>query len=194
MSPETANLSQLSVAALAERLRADPSEGSADVCIELLNRFRPLLHRAWLGIAREVYPSVEEEDFVQSVILRLLGSVRALRDPKAFPGYLKEIVRAVREDTRRRAGVKALVELGDLAAMEEGTHSALVVDSYLRLLSEKEANILRAVLFEDRSSVDAAKSFGLTAAAFRSEKSRAIKHLRQLLRRDAAALIKNRGR
>ena len=191
-SPGLEDLSRLSVAELAERLKTDQS-GASHICEEILIRFRPLLHKSWLEIAQAVSQNIEEEDFVQDVLLRLLSSIHALRNPHAFPGYLRAIVQAVKVDHCKRAGQlrpdpEALVP--ETAVDTEDLHKELIIESYLKLLPERERQVLQYVLFGGSSGVDGARELGLSPSSFRSTKAKGLKRLRKIVREEMEQIEK----
>src|SRR5687767_14859473 len=68
---------------------------------EILRRFEPLLRKYCRCLGR---PAEDYRDFVQEVMVRVLISLPRLRDPRAFPGLMRNIVTNTAADIWRKRG------------------------------------------------------------------------------------------
>jgi RNA polymerase sigma-70 factor (ECF subfamily) len=180
------DIQSLTVADLIVRLRnSSPAEGSK-YCEELIRRFEPLLRGTWHRLAF----SSEYQDFVQEVFTQLFKNLSALKDPKAFPGYFRQIVVTVAIGERRKDVANQHVELVEMAALatriDEDILTKVFITSYLERLSVREQTLLLLEFFHGYTLKDIANQLGLTEENARVIKHRALKSLREMILEDAA--------
>lgn len=148
-----------------------------------MRRFEPLLRRAWWGI---LSGRGEYEDFVQEVYLRLFARIRDLKQPAAFPGYLKSIVHSVAWDTVRkyRAHREGEMETLDLRTLQSRIDQEILagiyVRSYLELLPPSERRVLALEYVVGASPDEIMREMGLTRGGISSAKSKGISKLRKV--------------
>ncbi|HVG09854.1 MAG TPA: sigma-70 family RNA polymerase sigma factor [Thermoanaerobaculia bacterium] len=168
-------------------LRAGPQEAST-YAAEIIQRFEPALRHAW----RQGAFDLEYQDFVQDVFVRLFGSLRSLRNPKAFPGFLYQVARSVAAShARRSTGSKPEpldLALGLPDRFDERLLAGIFVRSYLEELPPREQEVAKMAFLEERTSEDIALELKLTPGAVRATKARAASRLRKILFKEAEAL------
>ena len=168
-------------------LKARPEEAYL-YAAEIIRRFQPALRQAW----RQGAFQLEFQDFVQDVFVRLFGSLRSLRNPKAFPGFLYQVAHSVAADHARRGWraevepLDPLREIGD--RFDERLLAGIFVRSYLEELPPREREVARMSFLEERSAEDIAQALELTPGAVRATKARAARRLRGILLREAEDL------
>jgi RNA polymerase sigma factor (sigma-70 family) len=141
-----------------------------------------------------VYAITEYQDFAQDVFVRLFANLSALKDAKAFPGYLREITLSVALSYGRKyyPEVEPINENTKIVtALDEQILTGILIRSYLEQLSAREQEILTLEFLEERSPREIAELLRITPGAVRMTKARALKSLRRMIVRDAKAL--NRG-
>lgn len=179
------DIQSLTVADLIVRLRnSSPGEGSS-YCEEVIRRFEPLLRGTWHRLAF----SSEYQDFVQDVFTQLFKNLSALKDPKAFPGYFRQIVVSVAISERRKDVAHQHVELDDASLatqVDEDILTKVFITSYLERLSVRDQSVLLLEFFHGYTSKETAIQLGLTEENARVIKHRALKSLREMILEDAA--------
>jgi RNA polymerase sigma-70 factor (sigma-E family) len=127
------------------------------------------------------------EDIVQDAFVRLFGRFRDLRDPTAFPAYLRKTVvnlcrdrfRRTRSDEDRVARVaddrQPVVELGDV----ERQH---MIVAAIRTLPRRQQIALVLRYYEDLSEQQAADTLGCSRSALKALVLRATNTLRDRLK------------
>jgi RNA polymerase sigma-70 factor (ECF subfamily) len=193
---------QLPIEELVARLRDSPKEESSVYCEEIIRRFEPLLRATW---RRLITPSpnlvtvvTDYQDFVQDVFVRLFKSLHLLDNPKAFPGFFRQIVVTVFLGYIRKYYPKGLVSTKDFVQMDETTQlvakideqilTGVMIQSYLEQLSEREQEVLLLDYLQGQSSTEIAAKLGITAGAVRTAKTRALNKLRVIAVREAKAV------
>jgi len=177
-----ADISQLPLPEVIKRLQAGERDArSSNAAVEVLRRFQPLLKKYWTW-----HPYGQYEDFVQEVMLRLFIALPSLRDLEAFPGLFRRIVIGAAADGLRaskgeRSNIDEVDEKHLSVEFDESLATAVVVRSYLELLSPREQEVVRLTFLEDVDVADAARHLGLSEGAVRMTRSRAIRRLRELL-------------
>lgn len=150
---------------------------------ELIRRFEPVVRKFWRRQRCGDYA-----DFVQDVMLRLFAALPNLRNAAAFPGFFRRIVSIAAADYWRRNPLES--ETADFhwesLALQSDQDITLpvVIGSLIDRLPATEAEVVRRSFLEDESSEEIALAMGMTAGAVRTAKSRAIKHLREILARE----------
>ena len=187
MSKKDLELKSLTTEDLILRLREAPIESASLYCEELIGRFEPLLRRAW---QRDI--SGEYQDFVQDVFVRLFAGLPQLRNPKAFPGYLRSIVLSVASHHWRRKGRAPSRTAFEVERLVHGFDEELItrifIRTYVERLPMREREVISMAYLEDLSTSEIAHKLGVTTGAARTLKRRAISRLRELFLNDAKAL------
>jgi RNA polymerase sigma-70 factor (ECF subfamily) len=169
-----------------EELILDLSKGSPEnasaVCEELIRRFQPLLRKCW---ARLNTPTIDYQDFVQDVFVRLLQGLPALRNLKAFPGYFRRITISVMMDHfRQREHGHAVVDIDDvverIAAIDRDVLHEIFIWSCLEHLGGREQEVIRLELM-GLNAADIASHLGISPGAVRMTQSRAVARLRNVM-------------
>lgn len=115
-----------SYAALVIHARSHPAGSAArnEAFNELATRFRDMAYRAALSILGD---SQQAEDVVQDAFLSAYQHIDQLRDPEAFPGWLRSIVRTQcnRRIRRRMPLTEPIVADFDPPAREAGPEAIL---------------------------------------------------------------------
>ena len=160
---------------------AERNEAQCNHAIEeIARRFKPLVIKYWQKTGR----TIEYAEFLQEVFSRLFGSIGALRDARAFPGFLRRIVVGAAADywrLRKQEGEAYGLDIDELhEAFDADLVTALAIRTVLERLPEHERVVMELSFLEDRGSADVGRRLGISAGAVRVTKSRAIKHLRDL--------------
>ena len=172
---------------------------------ELYARYARAVH----GIVLSRVPRAEVEDLVQDVFMIAMQQLNALRDPKAFGGWLASIARNRATDYLRRAlqtseltedvwrddaadanrlRTATAVRRGDAKAEGLGLveapdrTDALTVLAAIRALPEAYRETLVLRLVEGMTGPEIAERTGLTAGSVRVNLHRGMKQLRERLR------------
>jgi RNA polymerase sigma factor (sigma-70 family) len=138
----------------------------------------------------------ELTDFVQDVFLRLFKHLPDLHNPKAFPGYFRQIVLSAAADQARRQLKDPLLRSVDEAEVLEhlvvnldgAILTGIFVRTYLESLSNKEQRVLMLEFFEGYSTDGIAEQMRMSPSSVRVVKSRAFNKLRKLMLKDAEYL------
>lgn len=190
------DLHSLPLEQLVERIRTAPREEMSGYCEELVTRFEPLIRRAWRNIGSDV--EVEYEDFLQDVLVRLVGSLPQLKDVRAFPGFFRRIVFSIAIDTRRRQRRLPATDSRNLeeiaSSVDRSLLTGLFVRSYIEELPGREREIMALAFVEGLSDREISRITGITEGAVRTCKSRAIKRLRGIAVRKAEGLTQDKKR
>jgi len=178
--------SALPVERLVAGLLASAPEEASFYAEEIIRRFEPALRQAW----RRGAFHMDYKEFVQDVFVRLFGSLRSLRNPKAFPGFLYQVAHSVAaSQARRPVAMESLEELPELAdRFDERLLAGIFVRSYLEELPPREKEVARMAFLEEKTSEEIARELGLTPGAVRATKTRAARHLRSILLQEAESL------
>lgn len=186
MSSES-ELAALPVAELAAELAAAPPGGGSVYAEEIIRRFEPLLRHAW----RRGGFAVEYGDFVQQVFTELFAGLPKLRQPGAFPGYLRRVALSVAARFARRSS-REPTSSGEpaptLEALGADLFARAAIRSVLERLPARERQVVEGLFLEGRSPAELASRLGLDAGSVRMTKSRAIKRLRDIFESEAATL------
>lgn len=186
-SDRIADIQNLAVADLIVRLRnSDPSEASV-YCEEIIHRFEPLLRGTWHRLAFQT----EYQDFVQEVFTQLFLNLSALREPKAFPGYFRQIVLTAAINGIRKSSTHEEVDVENLdllaSQIDEDILTKVFIRSYLERLSLREQTVLILEFFQGYTLKEIASKLDLTAENVRVIKHRALRSLREMIRSDTEA-------
>ncbi|HKO99606.1 MAG TPA: sigma-70 family RNA polymerase sigma factor [Pyrinomonadaceae bacterium] len=205
------DLTSLTVEELVSLLTHSVQDESSEVFEELIKRFEPLLRLTWKRLIsrKPGVPAFEYQDFVHDVLVRLFANLSHLRDPKAFPGYFRQIVLSVAYGYLRKQQTELLPSFGDstdeadrgerespsavLTGIDDRILAGYYIRSYLKHLSPREEEIVTLEFFEDLTTKEIAKKLGLRAGAVRATKARAFSKLRSLIYRDSK-LAENRSK
>lgn len=182
-------LCELPVAELVEALAAAPPGAGSRLVQEIIRRFEPLLRRTW----RQGGFDVEYADFVQEVFTELFAGLPALRQPRAFPGYLQRVALSVAARQARKARREEAVAAEAGPALERvgaDLFARAAVRSVLEHLPAREREVIEGLFLEGSSVPEVASELGLAQGSVRTSKSRAIRRLRKVLEAEAEALEK----
>ena len=142
------------------------------------------------GILLARVPRTDVRDLVQDVFLTALRKLAALRDPRAFGGWLAQIARNRANDYHRRNENPPQEELSKAQAPERGKTALQSAEALaaLRAIQElpdayRETLMLRFV--EGMTGPEIAARTGLTAGSVRVNLHRGMKMLRERLTQGA---------
>lgn len=187
MSDEKLELKLLTTEELILQLKDAPIQLASLYCEELITRFEPLLRRAW---QREV--AGEYQDFVQDVFVRLFAGLPQLRNPKAFPGYLRSIVLSVASHHWRSKGRALSRTAAEVERLVHGFDETLItrifIRTYVERLPSRERDVIAMAYLQDLSTAEIAIKLEMKTGAVRSLKGRALNRLRELFLEDAKDL------
>ena len=187
MSDKKLELKLLTTEELILRLKEAPIESASSYCEELISRFEPLLRRAW---QRDI--GGEYQDFVQDVFVRLFAGLPQLRNPKAFPGYLRSIVLSVASYHWRSKGKTPSRTAAEVDRLVHGFDETLItrifIRTYVERLPSRERDVIAMAYLQDLSTGEIAHKLGMKTGAVRSLKGRALNRLRELFLEDAKDL------
>lgn len=160
---------------------------------DVAGRFRERLR---LFAARRLGDAAAAEDVAQETLRRVVDALRAGRvaNPAAFPAFVFGTARHICQQQHRSAGRegRALHRLQD----DGNAHGPASPDPFAALVSEERGNrvrgalgglgasdreILRMLYHEEAETADVASRLGLTPAAVRVRRHRALKRLGELL-------------
>jgi RNA polymerase sigma factor (sigma-70 family) len=184
------DLKALTPVELVALLEESSPEESSPYCVEIIRRFEPLLRFTW----RKTTPFIEYEDFVQDVFVKLFSHLPNLKEPKAFPGYFRQIALSVAYDHIRKyrseptisPEIIALTQTKNLiVTVKEGLDAAIFLHSYLERLSPKESAIFSLEYFQGFSLKEIAALLKMEPGAVRAVKYRAMNRLREMIHKDA---------
>ena len=169
---------------LLQTLQASSDAASTIAAVEIMRRFQPLLRKFWRKIGFGDY-----EDFQQDVWLRLFAALPGLRDPAAFPAFIRRIVLTTAasyiRDKARSVPILQDIDLDTLVEVfDRDISTDIVLRSWLDRLAGREYQVILLTIAEDLNSREIAERLGLSAGAVRVTKSRAINTLRDLLVRN----------
>lgn len=124
------------------------------------------------------------QDLVQDAFVRLAGRLAHLRDPNAFPAYLRRtIVNLARMQFRRRRAERAFLAreagLRPAAPPEREFAEAEALRMALMRLTARQRAAVVLRFYEDLSETQTAEILGCRRGTVRSLVSRAMKTLRQ---------------
>ena len=180
--------------AMAERLAREADAGRVGAAREgdraafgwLYERYFGMVH----GILLARVPRTDVRDLVQDVFLTALRKLAALRDPRAFGGWLAQIARNRANDYHRRNENPLQEELSEAQAPERGKTALQSAEALaaLRAIQElpdayRETLMLRFV--EGMTGPEIAARTGLTAGSVRVNLHRGMKMLRGRLTQGA---------
>jgi RNA polymerase sigma-70 factor (ECF subfamily) len=150
---------------------------------ELYARYVRMVHGILLS--RAARPEVE--DLVQDVFLQAMQRLPALRDPRAFGGWLAAIARNRATDhLRRTPHTQPLPEEIAAPTDQRGDVDALTVLHIIQSLPEAYRETLVLRLVEGMTGPEIAAATGLTPASVRVNLHRGMKQLRERLERRSA--------
>jgi RNA polymerase sigma factor (sigma-70 family) len=179
------------IATLVEAFQKGDREERSRIGEQIALRFEPVVRRAWRELIRG-RSSVEYEDFAQDVFVRVFSSLGQLRTPAAFPGYFRSIARNVAVDALRRQGARP--EFADVdpdivgARLDHSILAAVLVRSYLELLPPGQREVLDLEYVEGLDPEAIMERTGLSRGGISAAKTRAIKRLQEICRKEAEAL------
>ena len=125
-------------------------------------------------------PAGVAEDLVQDVFVQAMKSIRSLRDPAAFPGWLARIARNKAHDYfRRTPPVEELPQ--QMAGGSQPTLDATAALAAIRSLPEAYQETMLMRLVEGMSGPEIAARTGMTHESVRVHLSRGMKMLRERL-------------
>lgn len=189
MASTEQGLADASIENLIGCLRNASQEEASPYCEEIVRRFEPLLRKAF----RHVPATMEYADFVQNVFVRLFGSLPRLRDARAFPGYFHRIVQTTVADAIRKKSPPS--ESIDAVAIElvgqrvdQEILAAIFLESYLHLLPPRESGVLKMEWIDGLGPQEIMSKTGLSRGGISAAKSRGIKKLREVIRREQRRL------
>lgn len=178
-------LEKIDASTIVARLATASDREVSLLLAELARRFEPVMRRAWreLGGTPDDYP-----DFRQRALLKLWRTLPQLRNPNAFPGFFKTLVKnealdALRAAKRLSGRTVSLEEIHEdiPEEVERDLDLAILVRSLLERLPPREAEVLQAVCVDGENSADVGARLGITDGAARMILSRGIRHLRDFI-------------
>jgi len=178
------DIQSLTVADLIVRLRNSAPEEASKYCEELIRRFEPLLRGTWHRLAFKS----DYQDFVQNVFARLFKHLPGLREPRAFPGYFRQIVITTAQDEQAKNSVANYTSEDStklVIQIDEDILTKIFIRSYLERLSLREQTVILLAFFGGFTLKEIAQKLGLTEENTRVIKHRALKSLREMIRKDA---------
>lgn len=160
------------VAILVEAARS----GDRDAFGRLYGLFAPMVH----GILLARVPQIEVDDLVQDVFLLAFKKLPALRDDKAFGGWLAMITRNRAMDFYRRSqpSEELTEEMAQKSSFKTEAAEALAA---IRALPDAYRETLVLRLVEGMTGPEIAERTGLTHDSVRVNLSRGMKLLREKL-------------
>lgn len=163
---------QNQVATLVEAARS----GDRDAFGRLYGLFAPMVH----GILLARVPHMEVDDLVQDVFLLAFKKLPALRDEKAFGGWLAMITRNRAMDFYRRTqpSEELTEEIAQKSSFKREAAEALAA---IRALPDAYRETLVLRLVEGMTGPEIAERTGLTHDSVRVNLSRGMKLLREKL-------------
>lgn len=150
--------------------------GDRDAFGRLYDLFAPMVH----GILLARVPPIEVDDLVQDVFLLAFKKIPALRDEKAFGGWLAMITRNRAMDFYRRSqpSEELTEELAQKSSFKQEAAEALAA---IRALPDAYRETLVLRLVEGMTGPEIAERTGLTHDSVRVNLSRGMKLLREKL-------------
>jgi len=176
------------VRGLAESSRSD----SSAICHEIVRRFEPLFRRSWL----RAKPTEDYRDFLHDVLVRLFEALPSMRNPKAFPGFLRRIVLSVVADSlrKRMRSKEEQVDSAELeaavGAVDHDVTTPIFIRACMERLPPRERQVVELDFFLGLTFGQIAQRLGITPGAVRMTRFRAINRLGGFLRNDARVLKK----
>lgn len=149
--------------------------GCQDAFEALYGRF----HRAVHAIVLARVSLSDSDDVVQDVFSEAWTKIEAVRNPAAFPGWLRTLARNRAIDHARRRG--STVELHDVATVDAPLPEALAALRALRELPDAYAETLAMRLIEGMSGPEIAAKTGMTPDSVRVNLHRGFRLLRAKL-------------
>lgn len=163
---------------------AAAAAGDGDAFSALYRRFAPVVH----GTALARCGPADAEDVVQEVFASVHRSLRLVRDPRAFPGWILAIAKnAATDRLRRRGRGPARAPLEDVPARAAPRGDGELRERVFARIQElpeayREPLVLRLV--EGLTGPEIAERTGLTPASVRVNLCRGLALLRPLLEKD----------
>jgi RNA polymerase sigma-70 factor (ECF subfamily) len=157
-------------------LVAAARHGDREAFGRLYDRFAPMVHGILLSRVR----AQEADDLLHEVFLAALDRLGALRDDRAFGGWLATIARNHAIDHHRR-GRRDDELPADCAAPDRATVEALAVLETIRALPEAYRETLVLRLVEGLTGPEIAARCGMTHASVRVNLHRGMRRLRERL-------------
>jgi RNA polymerase sigma factor (sigma-70 family) len=170
-------------------LLARASAGDAAAWEAIVDRFAPLV---WAVTRSQGLDHRDATDVSQTVWLRVVEHLGALREPEAFPGWLRTTTRHECLRTRRRGANGPLPldwdllhGMADDARADDAALAAErseVVGDALARLSERCRSLLRVFAFSpDAGYTEIAASLGMPVGSIGPTRQRCLGHLRRRL-------------
>jgi RNA polymerase sigma factor (sigma-70 family) len=182
-----------SVADLARAVRDSTPREASQSCAEILARFDPLFRKYWERLRSRLPPAtMEYQDFVQEIALRLVRYINKVSNLHAFPGYLQSIVVSTVTEVLRKSHRTAAVDLTELASADflEEAADTLVVRSFIERLPTRERLAVDLSIVQGLDGAYCAQQLGLSESGFRTLKSRAIQRLRGIVQAEEDLITK----
>jgi RNA polymerase sigma-70 factor (ECF subfamily) len=150
--------------------------GDREAFAHLYERYVGMVYA--IGVAR--LPPEEARDVVQEVFLRALRTLKRLRDPRAFGGWLAAIARHAAVDASRARNASGATS--DEASSADNPHRDLVARIALQAIRSlpvayRETLLMR--LLQGMTGPEIAERTGLTPASVRVNLHRGMKLLRR---------------
>jgi RNA polymerase sigma factor (sigma-70 family) len=184
------NFSSLPIHKIVQHLTSAEEPIKSRCAEEIIKRFEPLLRKAWKRGAFYV----EYTDFVQDVFTKLFSGISSLREPKSFPGYFRRVALSVAADHAKKSDPYLSKEITPedtiIKSFEKALLSKLFIRSYMEELTPRERQVITMFFLNELSIADIAINLMISKSAVRATKTRGLKNLRELLRRDAYFLKK----
>jgi RNA polymerase sigma factor (sigma-70 family) len=187
--PASARASQAERAVRLDTLVNEARQGSQDALGEIVTEFSPLL---WHVARAAGLSSGDAQDVVQTVWLRLLEHLAAIRTPATLPGWL--VVTTRREAWRVSAAERRQVPVDqqsftDLADPEPGSEEQVILDDQsralwtaIRQLTPRCQELLRIIAFAARPDYAAVASrLGMQVGSVGPTRGRCLAKLRAQL-------------
>lgn len=152
-------------------------DGDRSAFGRLYTRYRRMVHA--IVLAR--VPPAEADDLVQEVFLSAMRQLQALRDERAFGGWLASIARNGAVGWRRRSVEQQELEEMPSAATQENDVAAHRALAAIRGLPEAYRETLTMRLVEGMTGPEIAARTGLTHDSVRVNLHRGMKMLRDAL-------------
>lgn len=156
------------------------ANGDTEAFEALYRRFAPkLVPVLWRLAAGD---RARAEDWLQDAFVQAWGRLRHLRDPAAFPGWMKRLAINVALSDRRRAGFRVVEDTHDAAAPEPPWPGAdLDLERAIARLPDRARQVL--VLFHlcDLSHAEIAELMTIETGTSKAQLSRARSLIKEML-------------
>lgn len=159
-----------------ERLVRAAQTGDRAAFETLYVRYGPIVH----GILVARLPLSEVDDLVQEVFFAAFRTLRTLRDPAAFGGWISSIARNRATDFHRRTKPTTELLAEPEARDTSGSRATEVLD-VIRGLPDAYRETLVLRLVEGMTGPEIAEKTGLTHGSVRVNLSRGMQYLRTAL-------------